>query len=72
MKILQIKAKNKKKEIFVVPNSVLTNLSELVKKRSDKINQFAKKNIITESEKFFDAPGKITERCNRKIIKRRI
>ena len=55
------KSKKQKKEIFAAPNSVLTNLSELVKKRSDIINQFTKRNIITKSEKFFDAPEKIAE-----------
>ena len=60
MKILQTKAKNKKKEIFAAQNSVLISLSELAKKRSDIINQFTKRNIITKSEKFFDAPEKIT------------
>ena len=32
-----------------------------LKKRGDIINQFNKGNIITKSEKFFDAPEKITE-----------
>ena len=59
--MLQTKAKNEKKEIFAAPNSVLINLSELIKKRSDIINQFTKKSIITKSEKFFDTPEKITE-----------
>ena len=36
-------------------------MSELVKKTSNIINQFTKRNIITKSEKFFDAPKKITE-----------
>ena len=55
------KSKKQKKEIFATQNSVLINLSELVQKRGDIINQFAKGNIITKSEKFFDAPKKITE-----------
>ena len=55
------KSKKQKKEIFATQNSVLINLSELVQKRGDIINQFAKENIITKSEKFFDAPKKITE-----------
>ena len=36
-------------------------MSELIKKRSDIINQFTNKNIIIKSEKFFDAPEKIIE-----------
>ena len=36
-------------------------MSELVKKTSNIIKQFTKRNIITKSEKFFDAPKKITE-----------
>ena len=50
------KGEKQTKEIFAAPNSVLINLSELVKKRSDIINQFTKGNIITKSEKFFDVP----------------
>ena len=60
MKILQTKAKNKKKkEIFAAPSSVLSNLSELFKKRGDIINQFAKGKII-------NAPKKITESVTEK------
>ena len=36
-------------------------MSQLIKKRGNIINQFNKRNIITKSEKFFDAPEKITE-----------
>ena len=36
-------------------------MSELVKKRSNIINQFPKRNIIRKSEDFFDAPEKFTE-----------
>ena len=54
------KSEKQKKEIFAAQNSVLISLSELAKKRSDIINQFTKRNIITKSEKFFDAPEKIT------------
>ena len=50
--MLQTKAKNKKKEIFAAQNNVLTNLSELIKKRNDIINQFEEENIITKSENF--------------------
>ena len=64
------KSKKQKKEIFAAPNSVLTNLSELVKKRSDIINQFTKRNIITKSEKFFDAPEKITESVTEEKLKK--
>ena len=41
------KSEKQKKEIFAALNSVLTNLSELLKKRGDIINQFNKGNIIT-------------------------
>ena len=36
-------------------------MNELVKKRSDIINQFTKGNINTKSKKLFDAPDQITE-----------
>ena len=55
------KSKKLKNQIFAAQSSVLTNLGELVKKRGDVINQFAKENIITKSENFFDAPKKITD-----------
>ena len=55
------KSKKQKNQIFAAQSSVLTNLGELVKKRGDVINQFAKENIITKSENFFDAPKKITD-----------
>ena len=64
--------KQKKKEIFAAPNSVLTNLSELVEKRSDIINQFNKKNIITKSKKFFEAPEKITESVTEEKAKKNL
>ena len=64
------KSEKQKKEIFAAPNSVLTNLSELVEKRSDIINQFNKKDIITKSEKFFEAPEKITERVTEEKSKK--
>ena len=61
LKILETKAKSKKKEIFAAQSSVLTNLSELVEKRNDIIKEFSKGNIITKNDKFFDAPKKITD-----------
>ena len=36
-------SEKEKKDIFAAPNSVLINLSELVKKRNDIINQFTKR-----------------------------
>ena len=42
----------------------------MVEKRSDIINQFNKKNIITKSEKFFEAPEKITERVTEEKSKK--
>ena len=45
-------------------------MSELVKKRSDIINQCNKKNIITKSEKFFEAPKKITESVTKEKSKK--
>ena len=55
------KSEKQKKEIFAAPINVLTNLSVLIKRREDIINQFKRENIVTKSEKFFDAPKKITE-----------
>ena len=37
------KSGKQKEETFAAPNSILTNLGKLVKKRSDTINQFTKK-----------------------------
>ena len=44
-KIMNItdKSGKQKEETFAAPNSILTNLGKLVKKRSDTINQFTKK-----------------------------
>ena len=51
--------KQKKKEIFAAQNNVLTNLSELIKKRNDIINQFEEENIITKSENFLMHPKRL-------------
>ena len=39
----------------------------MIKKTGDIINQFNKENIITISEKFFEAPEKITESITEEI-----
>ena len=46
------------KKIFAEQESVLNNAEVFFKKRNDKINQFGKNNIISNGEKFFDAPKK--------------
>ena len=63
------KSEKQQQKKFAAQNSVLTNLNEMVKKRNDIINQFANGNIITKSEKFFDAPKKITESVTEKESK---
>ena len=60
-KLENIADKSGKKNFFAAQNSILIKLSELVKKRSNIINQFPKRNIIRKSEDFFDAPEKFTE-----------
>ena len=56
------KSGKQKEETFAAPNSILTNLGKLVKKRSDTINQFTKKkNSIKKIKTFFDASEKTTE-----------
>ena len=49
------------KKIFAEQESVLNNAEVFFKKRNDKINQFGKNSIISNGEKFFDAP-KMTEK----------
>ena len=44
----------------------------MFKKRSDIINQFNKKNIITKSKKFFEAPEKITESVTEEKAKKNL
>ena len=41
-----------------------------LKKRGDIINRFAKGNIIIKSEKFFEAPKKITESVTEKKLEK--
>ena len=53
------KSEKQKKEIFAAQNNVLNNLSELIKKRNDIINQFEEENIITKSENFLMHPKRL-------------
>ena len=54
-KIMNItdKSGKQKEETFAAPNSILTNLGKLVKKRSDTINQFTKKKTVLKKLKHF-------------------
>ena len=56
---LQIKVKNEKKKIFAKQESVLSNAEMLLIKRGELLDQFAKNNIISKDEKFFDEPKNI-------------
>ena len=47
--------------------SVLNNAELLLKKRNDIINQFAKNNIISKNEKFYDAPKESKESISEKL-----
>ena len=66
------KSEKQKKEIFAAQSLVLINLSKLVKKRGDIINQFAKGKIITNSEKKNLCAQKNYRECNRRKIRKRI
>ena len=51
--------KNEKKKIFAKQESVLSNAEMLLIKRGELLDQFAKNNIISKDEKFFDEPKNI-------------
>ena len=57
-------SREQKKKNFAEQESVLNNAELLLKKRYDIINQFAKNNIISRNEKFYDAPKKSEERIS--------
>ena len=48
--------------------SVLNNSELLLKTRNDIINQFAKNNIISKNEKFYDGPKESEESKCQKIV----
>ena len=51
-------SEEEKKKIFAKQEIVLSNAEMLLRKRGELIDQFSKNNIITENEKFYDAPKK--------------
>ena len=60
-------SEEQKKKIFAEQESVLNNAELLLKKRNDIINQFAKNNIISKNEKFYDAPKESKESISEKL-----
>ena len=63
---LQIKLK-KEKGNYCRTRSVLNNVKLLFKKRKKLIEQFAKNNIISKDEKFYDTPKKSEESISEKL-----
>ena len=56
----------KKNKFFAKQENVSSNAEMLLKKRGELINQFAKTNIISKNETFFDAPEKSEESISEK------
>ena len=48
--------KIKKRKFFAKQENVLSNAEMLLKKTGELFEQFAKNNIISKDEKFYDAP----------------
>ena len=55
-----------KKKIIAEQESVFNNGKKLLEKRGKLIEQFAKNNIISKDEKFYDAPKKSEESISEK------
>ena len=62
------KSEEQKKKTFAKQKSVLSNAEMLLIKRGELLNQFAKNNIFSRHENFFDAAKKIEKKHTRKII----
>ena len=52
-------SEEQKKKIFAEQENVLSNAKMLIIKRGQFLEQFAKNNIISKNEEFFDATKKI-------------
>ena len=59
-------SEEERKKIFAKQENVLSNAEMLLKKRGELVNQFAKNNIISKNEKFFDAPKNSEESISEK------
>ena len=57
--------KNKKKIFFAKQENVFSNAEMLLKKRVELIDQFSKNNIISMSEKLYDAPKMVKKAYQR-------
>ena len=57
--------KNKKKNFFAKQENVFSNAEMLLKKRVELIDQFSKNNIISMSEKLYDAPKMVKKAYQR-------
>ena len=57
--------KNKKKKFFAKQENVFSNAEMLLKKRVELIDQFSKNNIISMSEKLYDAPKMVKKAYQR-------
>ena len=52
-------SEEQKKKVFAEQENVLSNAKMLIIKRGQFLEQFAKNNIISKNEEFFDATKKI-------------
>ena len=59
-------SEKKKKKFFAKQENVLSNAEMLLKKRGELIDQFPKKNIISEGGKFYDTSKKGEESISEK------
>ena len=59
-------SEEQKKKFFAKQENVLSNAEMLLKKRGELIDQFPKKNIISEGGKFYDTPKKGEESISEK------
>ena len=59
-------SEEQKKKIFAKQENVLSNAEMLLIKRGELLNQFARNDLISRGEKFYDAPKKSEESISEK------
>ena len=60
-------SEEQKKKVFAEQERVLNNVNVLLEKRQERINQFAKNNIISRDHKFIDTPKKNEESISKEL-----
>ena len=60
-------SEEQKKKVFAEQERVLNNVNVLLEKRQERINQFAKNNIISRDYKFIDTPKKNEESISKEL-----